>query len=276
MRLCEFINEAVGGNYLYHGTNTENAKKILSSGFFLGSTSAKQDASDAQTRLPTVSFSRSWQYELNPGNVGRDPYQVVFVVDRRALETKSKTFATSQSGDIRGLGWGASGDTVRDEKGNRIPIKTNQDPRLRRKWAVRMQAGRERIDTNNDGIISPEEIRAIKQSDYDVYTRYIASKAGGEFEEIVPVKNGKLPLKGILVGFWINPKTEAASDETLMNHPMRLEQTGPNTFKRANSSGDRDHTETIPTKFKDPNQRSLDKKSGREKAQQIAKSRTSN
>ena len=259
MRLCEFINEAVGGNYLYHGTNTEGAKKILSSGFFLGNTEGKQTASDAQTTLPTVSFSRSWQYELNPGNVGRDPYQVVFVVDRRALETKSKTFATSQSQDVRGLGWHSSD-------------KQNIDPKTRKKIKGKVNFNRALVDVNKDGVISPEEMRDAG----DLYTRYIASKAGGEFEEIVPVKNGKLPLKGILVGFWINPKTDAASDETLMNHPMRLEQTGPNTFKRANSSGDRDHTETIPTKFKDPTQRSLDKKSGKEKAQQIAKSRTSN
>lgn len=254
MRISEFINEAVGGNYLYHGTDVDSAKKILSTGYLLASQSGKQTASSSQTPLPVVSFSRSWQYELNPKQEGRGPYTVVFVIDRRALETRNKTFATSQSQDIGGLGY-------HDDQFQ------NVNPKVRDKIKRRVKFNRGIVDVNKDGIISPEEAKAA----HELYTRYWASKAGGEFEEIVPAKDGKLFLKGILVGFWINPKTDAAGDETLMNHPMRLDPTGPNTFKRANTAGVRDNTETVPTKSRDFAQRRSDKKQGQERARQMSK-----
>ena len=258
MRIKEVINEAVGVDYLYHGSDTDSAKKILSSGYLIGNQAGKQPPSDAQTPLPTVSFSRSWQYELNPSHVNRQPYPVIFVIDRRALETRNKTFSTSQSVDIRGLGWGTGFNSDK---------KQNINPKVRQTIKGRVSNYTAFLDTNKDGTISPDE---ANHEPY-LYNRYVAAKSGREFEEVVPVKDGKLSIKSSLVGFWINPKTDAASDETLMNHPMRLEQTGPNSFKRANAHGNRNQSEVIPSKSRDLVQRQLDKKKGQERATQLSK-----
>ena len=95
------IVEQVGGNYLYHGTNNEAAKNILSCGSFSANTVSQQYATKQQTKLPTVSFTRELQYLLNPdqGNVGGGDYEVIFVIDRNKLESNYKTIGTSQTPD---------------------------------------------------------------------------------------------------------------------------------------------------------------------------------
>jgi hypothetical protein len=59
------------------------------------------------------------------------------------------------------------------------------------------------------------------------------AKAGGEFEEAVVVPKGALPLKGTMVGFWINPKSELTKDPVIMNDPRRLDMVRPNQFVKA-------------------------------------------
>ena len=104
MRANEFITEDTNGNYLYHSTeDAQTAKSILQSGMLKASNSA-QNATDAQTKLPVISFGRNLNYQTNGENVGRD-YEVVFVIDRAKLEQKYKTLGTSQSDEVRGLAY---------------------------------------------------------------------------------------------------------------------------------------------------------------------------
>ena len=216
----ESLNEAVGGNYLYHSTETAaTAKAILSSGVFKAGNSG-QNATDAQVgNTPTVSFGRNIGYQTSGTNVNRD-YQVVFVVNRDALESKYKTIGTSQSVDIRGLGYGSGNDSDKLQ---------NQTAFVRKMAGLKTTRNRGIIDTNNDGKFSKDEIEANPE----LYTRYVRPKAGGEYEEVVPTKTGNIPWQGMLVGFYLVPGKAASQDPELLSDPRRLEMTGPNTFVNA-------------------------------------------
>ncbi len=216
------VNEA-GGNYLYHSTeDAATAKAILQSGVFKAGNSS-QTATDAQVgETPTISFGRNLAYQINGSNVGRD-YQVVFVVNRGALESKYKTIGTSQSGDIRGLGHGSGIHSAKLQ---------NQNPFVRRQAANKTTANRGMVDANKDGKFSQDEIKANP----DLYRTYVSPKAGGEFEEVVPTKTGTIPWRNMLVGFYLVPGKAAAKDPELLNHPLRLEMPRPNNFVKANVS----------------------------------------
>lgn len=226
----EKVSEAVGGNYLYHSTeDAETAKKILSSGFFKAGHSA-QDATDAQVgNTPTVSFGRNLGYQTSGKNVGRD-YQVVFVVDRNALESRYKTFGTSQSSIVKGLGYGM---------GMRADDRQNQDPKLVQMIKRKEQYSRGYVDTNKDGQISKDEME--KNSDY--YNKYFANKSGNEYEEVVPTKTGTIPWKGMLIGFYLVPGKSASRDPELLNHPLRLDMPRPNQFVKATNNINEDYLE---------------------------------
>jgi hypothetical protein len=193
--MAEGLDEAVGGNYLYHATGADGLKGILSSGSIRSAT-APQAATSAQTKLPTVSVTRDWGYASgsNAGNqmagIGR---HAVLVLDRNAIESNFKTLGTSQSNNFKGL-------ALNPYLQNR---SQNTDPMAR--------------------------ANAKAKAKYAEPT----TKAGGEFEEVVVVPKGALPLKGTLVGFWINPKSELMKDPAIMNDPRRLDMVRPNQFVKA-------------------------------------------
>ena len=219
--VAEGLDEAVGGNYLYHSTQDANtAKQILSSGYLLGNSGGKQPASNAQTTLPTVSFGRSIGYQTTGANVERD-YQVVFVFDRTSIETRYKTLGTSQSQTVRGLA-----NPIDTEWGRKVA-------KLGKVWG---------LDANADGKVDYKEIGNASKSTapnmvkQGVSTQLNAPKAGGEFEEIVPTKTGKIPLQGLLVGFYLVPGKAASKDPELLNDPRRLDMPRPNQFVKANQA----------------------------------------
>jgi hypothetical protein len=201
----EGLNEDVGGNYLYHATG--GLKGILSSGS-IRSAEGPQKATQAQTKLPTVSVTRDWNYASGGagasnqmGSIGRD---AIIILDRNAVESNFKTLGTSQSEWIRGQAFNPF--IKRDGEAS----SQNTDPFARRgakgkeKWA------------------NPKP------------------KLGGEFEEAIVVPKGALPIKGTMVGFWINPKSELMNDPTVMNDPRRLELApgGTGRFIKANQQKD--------------------------------------
>jgi hypothetical protein len=245
------LNEAVGGNYLYHSTeDAATAKAILQSGVFKAGFSG-QTATDAQVgETPNISFGRNLAYQINGANVGRD-YQVVFVVNRGALESKYKTIGTSQSGDIRGLGYGSGIHAAKQQ---------NQNPIVRKQVSAKTTANRERVDTNKDGKFSQDEIEANS----DLYRTYVSAKAGNEFEEVVPTRTGTIPWQGMLVGFYLVPGKAAAKDPELLNHPLRLEMPSPNNFVRANGTAPANKPVLTPA------QRQQQKQAGQEKSRQMA------
>jgi hypothetical protein len=197
--VAEGLDEAVGGNYLYHATSASGLKGMLSSGSIRPAT-APQAATSAQTRLPTVSVTRDWGYASGSNavdqmaGIGRD---AILVLDRNAVESNFKTLGTSQNTNIRGLAF---------------------NPYLRKDGEARSQ--------NTD---PAARANAKAKAKYAEPT----AKAGGEFEEAVVVPKGALPLKGTMVGFWINPKSELMKDPAIMNDPRRLDMVRPNQFVKA-------------------------------------------
>ena len=197
--VAEGLDEAVGGNYLYHATSAGGLKAILSSGS-ISQAKGPQKATQAQTAVPTVSVTRDWGYasgstaaQQSFGGIGRD---AVIVLDRNAIESNFKTLGTSQSHDIRGL------------------PRVNE-PELAGRLKMRAIAMRQ------------PELKGQNKMNFGT------AKAGGEFEEAVVVPKGALPLKGIMVGFWINPKSELMKDSAIMNDPRRLDMPRPNQFVKA-------------------------------------------
>ena len=197
--VAEGLDEAVGGNYLYHATSASGLKAILSSGG-IRSARAPQSATSAQTKLPTVSVTRDWGYasgvnaQTQMVSIGRD---AILVLDRNAVESNFKTLGTSQSTNIKGLAF---------------------NPYLTKDGAARSQ--------NTDPMARANAKGKAKYAEP-------TAKSGGEFEEAVVVPKGALPLKGTMVGFWINPKSELVQDPAIMNDPRRLDMPRPNQFVKA-------------------------------------------
>ena len=201
--VAEGLDEAVGGNYLYHATGADGLRGMLSSGN-IRSAAGPQAATSAQTKLPTVSVTRDWGYASgsNAGNqmagIGRD---AILVLDRNAVENNFKTLGTSQSTNIKGLAFNPY------FKKDGVARSQNTDPMAR-------------------------NIAKAKAKNAEP-----TAKAGGEFEEAVVVPKGALPLKGTMVGFWINPKSELMKDPAIMNDPRRLDMIRPNQFVKATKQG---------------------------------------
>jgi hypothetical protein len=208
------LEERVGGNYLFHSVeDAATAKAILKSEYFRGNTNSHQHPTLAQVGkdMPVVSFGRNLDYQLSGKVAGRD-YKVVFVVDRDKLEQRYKTIGTSQSYETRGAPF-------------RQPDTDLGGP------AGKLKIHMRRFDTNKDGRLSPEEIRASGAPWLaDIIKKYNTAKHGKEFEEVVPSKNGKIPWGNMLVGFYLVPGKSAADDPYLKSHPLRLDMPRPNTF----------------------------------------------
>ena len=210
--VAEGLNEDVGGNYLYHATGADGLKGMLSSGSIRSAT-GPQSATTAQTTLPTVSVTRDWNYASGGAgssntSVGHD---AILVLDRNAVESNFKTLGTSQSQDVRGQAYTKKQQVSRY---NMMSKYKTDDPEQQK----------------------------------DIDTRFHAPKAGGEFEEAVVVPKGSLPLKGTMVGFWVNPKSQLTKDPEVMNDPRRLELApgGTGRFVKANKEPDQ---QQIPMTF---------------------------
>jgi len=230
--VAEGLDEAVGGNYLYHSRSKYDVKDILASGY-IPKARGPQTVTQAQTALPTVSITRDWGYasgsnaQSQTAGIGRD---VVFVLDRNAVESNFKTLGTSQSTHIKGLAL---------------------NPYLKKDGEARSQ--------NTDQLARDN---AKAKSKYAEPT----AKAGGEFEEAVVVPKGVLPLKGTMVGFWVNPKSELMNDPAIMDDPRRLDMVRPNQFVKANQQ-----TPSTEKPMLTPAQKKANQKLGREKSIQMAK-----
>ena len=203
MKAKEFITEEVGGDYLYHSTGSSGLKGILSAGSIKSAT-GPQIATQAQTRLPTVSTTRDWAYasgskaQQQMNSIGRD---AIIVLDRKAIENNFKTLATSQSSSVVGSAY---------------------NPSVKKDGEARSQ--------NTDKLA--RDI-AKRKATYAKTHSPEPHKAGGEYEEAIVVPKGALPLARTMIGFWVNPKSDLVNDPSIMNDPRRLEKIGPNKFIKA-------------------------------------------
>ena len=205
MRAIEFLIKEVRGDHLYHYTNAGAAVSILRTGYIKAGIGS-QLATKAQTKLPTVSVTRDWRYatgQSNNDSAGQRQQDVVFILDRKKIENNYKTIGTSQSDDTR------AGAFSGMRPGKRDAIRS-------------VSPGGEKykqIDTDNDRSISQDEFKAYQQmahagdekelakhrNNWNSIVNYGKRKAGQEFEEVIPVKSGQLPLKDILVGVYSVP-----------------------------------------------------------------------
>ena len=235
MKIVELM-EAVGGNNLYHFSSVDGAKGILSSGNINASKHGGQMATIAQTKLPTVSVTRDWSYAVGNTDtqIGGMKHDVVFILDRQKIENNYKTIGTSQSTDTRSGAF----NTLKPSKRDHIRSVSPGGEKF------------QQFDTDNDRSISRAERDAFKQkytdADGNLSAEALATwnaivstnqyavpnpnepdvrtdvKSGGEFEEAIPVKSGKLPIKNIVVGIYLNSDA-AKNDPELANHPLRKE-----------------------------------------------------
>ena len=222
----EGLDEAVGGNYLYHATG--GLKEILQSGAINAARGA-QDSTKAQTKLPTVSTTRDWGYAsgsnatAQEGGISRG---AVIVLDRNAVEQKYKTLGTSQSRDNRGLAFPKAGNLKAGQAAR--SYDTDQSGNITKADADDVFA-KGTIAFGGKPVSRQEVGQQLGQAKHDYYT----PKVGGEFEEAVVVPKGSLPIQGTMVGFWVNPRGPLAKDPTIMNDPRRLDMVRPNQFVKA-------------------------------------------
>ena len=208
--VAEGLDEAVGGNYLYHATSPAGLKGILQSGY-IGAQQTAQAATNAQTKLPSVAVTRDWNYAAGSSRSSEGVGQgAVIVFDRNSIESKYKTFGTSQSSMIKGL-----------------PNTTADSPQMK-KLAMQIKFK----DANKNSKLDYNELPA-GAGGAALKHNYFRPKAGAEAEEAVVVPKGNLPLQGSMIGFWVDPKSELASDPTIMNDPRRLDMPRPNQFVKA-------------------------------------------
>jgi hypothetical protein len=208
--VAEGLDEAVGGNYLYHATSPAGLKGILQSGY-IGAQQTAQAATDAQTKLPSVAVTRDWNYAAGGSRSSEGVGQgAVIVFDRNSIESKYKTFGTSQSSMIKGL-----------------PNTTADSPQMK-KLAQQLKGK----DANKNNKLDYDEV-GTGIVGASLKKQFFRPKAGAEAEEAVVVPKGNLPLQGSMMGFWVDPKSELANDPAIMNDPRRLDMIRPNQFVKA-------------------------------------------
>ena len=219
--LLDIIEEGVDTNVLYHSVESaEKAKAILNSGVFKPGHSS-QYATDVQAGhyAKTVSFGRNLAYQISGKNVDRK-YQVVFVIDRNKLAAQNKLIKTSQSRDVRGQKYGPT-DSHGLQSG---PASINRAGRNIHK--TRAMVGKAKALKNPELAPPGWETSVANADDKDVRDakrEYIASKSGGEFEEVLVLRNDSIPWKPFLIGFFIVPGTEAENDQELQNSPYKID-----------------------------------------------------
>jgi len=211
----------VGGNVVYHATDANGLKGILSSGKIrAGSEHAKQAATAAQTSNPVISITRDWNYAIGKGadtNVGRD---AIIVLDRSSLEQSYRTLGTSQSLQVKGLAHPQADNLAGAQKAKSYDVDHNHT--LDRQDADRVfQQNLLPPDSTGQALSRQAVGTRLGIAKRDYYT----PKQGGEFEEVVvlPKNSPAMPLQGNMVGFYINPRSSLRNDPVIMADPRRLE-----------------------------------------------------
>jgi hypothetical protein len=232
MKITELM-EAVGGDNLYHYTSVAGAINILRDKQIKAG-EGTQIATTAQTKLPTVSVTRDWNYAIGQGTDVGKTHDVIFILNRRKIENNYKTISTSQSTDTRSGAF----NTLKPAKRDALRSASAGGEKF------------QQIDTNNDRRISSAERAAFKQKHTDadgnlsaeareIWAKVVAAnmydapggqghdvrtdiKWSGEFEEVIPVPKGYLPLSTELVtGIFLNSQ-EAKDIPALANYPLRV------------------------------------------------------
>ena len=242
--MAEGLDEAVGGNYLYHATGSDinDLKNIISNGLITNNSNQERTGS----KLRALSFTRNWRYALtvtdddNQGTTGI-ANGVIFVVDQSILKQKNKMQSVDRPADIINeykavLAALPTAERVNDlfqlMDGSVTPaqlaalsqIAGSSTPIMNGRQFISVVAKPYLADKTNQQALANAQSKIKQAISYFVKTsagKSIASaggSTGSEYEEVILTPLNYVPFKDLgVVGYMINPVVDPAKQQEIRN-----------------------------------------------------------
>lgn len=242
--VAEGLDEAVGGNYLYHATSSDInvLKNIISNGLITNNSNQERTGS----KLRALSFTRNWRYALtstdddNQGTTGI-ANGVIFVVDQSILKQKNKMQSVDRPADIINefkavLAALPTAERVNDlfqlMDGSVTPaqlaalsqIAGSSTPIMNGRSFILAVAKPYLADKTNQQALADAQSKIKQAISYFVKTsagKSIASaggSTGSEYEEVILTPLNYVPFKDLgVVGYMINPGVDSANQQAIRN-----------------------------------------------------------
>ena len=242
--VAEGLDEAVGGNYLYHATSSDInvLKNIISNGLITNDSNQERTGS----KLRALSFTRNWRYALtstdddNQGTTGI-ANGVIFVVDQSILKQKNKMQSVDRPADIINefkavLAALPTAERVNDlfqlMDGSVTPaqlaalsqIAGSSTPIMNGRQFILAVAKPYLADKTNQQALANAQSKIKQAISYFVKTsagKSIASaggSTGSEYEEVILTPLNYVPFKDLgVVGYMINPTVDPANQQAIRN-----------------------------------------------------------
>ena len=242
--VAEDLDEAVGGNYLYHATGSDinDLKNIISNGLITNTSNQERTGS----KLRALSFTRSWRYALT--NKDDDNQEttgiangVIFVVDKSILIQKNKMQPVDRPADAQNALKSILNTLIKANRANdlysladSIRVTTSDQLAALSKIAgVNVLGSRNFIgavtkpyfaDKTNQQALADAQSKIKQAISYFVKTsagKSIAStggNTGSEYEEVILTPLNYVPFKNLgVVGYMINPGVDSAKQQEIRN-----------------------------------------------------------
>jgi hypothetical protein len=281
-KLSEGLDEAVGGNYLYHatGSNINSLKNIISNGLITNTSNQERTGS----KLRALSFTRNWRYALTKKDDDNQETTgiangVIFVVDQSILKQKNKMQSVDRPADIinefkavlAALPTAESAmDLFQLIDGSVTPaqlaalsqIAGSSTPITNGRQFISAVAKPYLADKTNQQALANAQSKIKQAISYFVKTsagKSIASAGGStasEYEEVILTPLNYVPFKDLgVVGYMINPGVDSANQQAIRNLFAKVgvnEMPIPNSIRPgkgvAEGSNEMDKVTTSPYK----------------------------
>jgi hypothetical protein len=242
--VAEGLDEAVGGNYLYHatGSNINDLKNIISNGLITNASNQERTGS----KLRALSFTRNWRYALTTKDDDNQETTgiangVIFVVDQSILKQKNKMQSVDRPADIinefkavlAALPTAESAmDLFQLIDGSVTPaqlaalsqIAGSSTPIMNGRQFISAVAKPYLADKTNQQALANAQSKIKQAISYFVKTsagKSIASAGGStasEYEEVILTPLNYVPFKDLgVVGYMINPEVDSANQQAIRN-----------------------------------------------------------
>ena len=242
--VAEGLDEAVGGNYLYHatGSNINDLKNIISNGLITNASNQERTGS----KLRALSFTRNWRYALTTKDDDNQETTgiangVIFVVDQSILKQKNKMQSVDRPADIINefkavLAALPTAESVMDLfqliDGSVTPaqlaalsqIAGSSTPIINGRQFISAIAKPYLADKTNQQALANAQSKIKQAISYFVKTsagKSIASAGGStasEYEEVILTPLNYVPFKDLgVVGYMINPEVDSANQQAIRN-----------------------------------------------------------
>jgi hypothetical protein len=236
------VNEAVGGNYLFHATGSDInvLKSIISNGLITNTSNQERTGS----KLRALSFTRNWRYALttkdddNQGTTGI-ANGVIFVLDQSILRQKNKMQSVDRPADVINelkavLAALPTAKTTNDLfKLIDGDVSPENLATLSKIAGSSLMNGRSFIsavtkpylaDKTNQQALADAQSKIKQAISHFVKTsagKSIASaggSTGSEYEEVILTPLKYVPFKDLgVVGYMINPAVDSAKQQEIRN-----------------------------------------------------------